>query len=216
MRSLRIIVVNTVMPPEGGQDENAWMQAERARALRIGLLEAGYNIIAVFPVDMHLPDRVAQLQPDMIIIDAESDSRDVLVHVVVATRDAPRLIVLFTEDHATSSMEAAMAAVCLLMWWPVCNRSASSRYWMWRFIVFGWVHETQLLALQSSLRPMMRKFAYASCTLFGRDKVGVLFRAADDYAAPPELTAQIEKNSASPVRRYCATTIPSAAIRVAF
>lgn len=63
----------------------------------------------------------------------------------------------------------------------------------WRFIVFGWVDETQLLALQASLRPMMRKFAYASCTLFGRDKVGVLFRAADDYAAPPELTAQIEK-----------------------
>jgi response regulator NasT len=46
--------------------------------LRIGLLEAGYNIIAVIPADMHLPDRVAQLQPDMIIIDAESDARDVL------------------------------------------------------------------------------------------------------------------------------------------
>lgn len=111
VRSLRIVVVNTVMPPEGDeQDENALMQAERSRALRIGLLEAGYNIIAVFPADMHLPDRVAQLQPDMIIIDAESDSRDVLEHVVMATRDARRPIVLFTEDHATSSMEAAMAA----------------------------------------------------------------------------------------------------------
>lgn len=108
--SLRIIVVNTVMPPEGEQDEHAWMQAKQSRALRIGLLEAGYNIIAVFPADMHLPDRVAQLQPDMIIIDAESDSRDVLEHVVMATRDARRPIVLFTEDHGTSSMEAAMAA----------------------------------------------------------------------------------------------------------
>jgi response regulator NasT len=57
-----------------------------------------------------LPDRVAQLQPDMIIIDAESDARDVLEHVVMATRDAPRPIVLFTEDQAQSSMEAAMAA----------------------------------------------------------------------------------------------------------
>ena len=85
VRSLRIIVVNTVMPPEGEQDENAWMQAERSRALRIGLLEAGYNIIAVFPADMHLPDRVAQLQPDMIIIDADSDSRDVLEHAVSYT-----------------------------------------------------------------------------------------------------------------------------------
>lgn len=110
VRALRIIVVNTVMPPDDEQDETVWAQAERARALRIGLLQAGYNIVAVFPADMHLPDRVAQLQPDMIIVDAESDARDVLEHVVVATRNAPRPIVLFTEDHATASMEAAMAA----------------------------------------------------------------------------------------------------------
>ncbi|HEY6773751.1 MAG TPA: ANTAR domain-containing protein [Oxalicibacterium sp.] len=82
----------------------------RARALRIGLLEAGYNIVAVFPADMHLPDRVSQLQPDMVIIDAESDARDVLEHVVMATHEAPRPIVLFTEDQDRSSMEAAMAA----------------------------------------------------------------------------------------------------------
>lgn len=110
LRSLRIIVVNSVVPPDGEQNDAAWMQAERARALRIGLLEAGYNIIAVFPADMHLPERVAQLQPDMIIIDAESDSRDVLEHVVVATRDARRPIVLFTEDDDQSSMVAAMDA----------------------------------------------------------------------------------------------------------
>ncbi len=110
MRSLRIIVINTVVPPEDELDDGAWAQAERARALRIGLLEAGYNIVAVFPADLHLPDRVAQLQPDMIIIDAESDARDVLEHVVVATRDAPRPIVLFTEDHDKTNMEKAMAA----------------------------------------------------------------------------------------------------------
>ncbi len=110
VRSLRIIVVNTVVPPDGEHDDPAWDQAERARALRIGLLEAGYNIIAVFPADIHLPERVAQLQPDMIIIDAESDARDVLEHVVVATRGARRPIVLFTEDHDTSSMAAAMDA----------------------------------------------------------------------------------------------------------
>jgi response regulator NasT len=111
MRSLRIVVINSVVPPdEGVHDDSAWDQAERARALRIGLLEAGYNIIAAFPADMHLPERVVQLQPDMIIIDAESDARDVLEHVVVATRDAPRPIVLFTEDHDKTNMEKAMAA----------------------------------------------------------------------------------------------------------
>lgn len=107
-RSLRIVIVNTLA--DGDADASALEQDERARALRIGLLEAGYNIVAVFPADMHLPDRIAQLQPDMVIIDAESDARDVLEHVVMATREAPRPIVLFTEDQAKSSMEAAMAA----------------------------------------------------------------------------------------------------------
>jgi len=62
----------------------------------------------------------------------------------------------------------------------------------WRFLVFGWVEQSQVLALQAFLRPYMRRFAYASCTLFGRDQVGVLFRAADDYAAEPALLAEIE------------------------
>ena len=44
-----------------------------------------------------------------------------------------------------------------------------------------------LLKLQAAMRPYMKRFAYASCTLFGRDKVGVLFRAADDYPAEPAL-----------------------------
>jgi response regulator NasT len=109
-RSLRIVVINTVLPPEGEPDQLALEQMERGRALRIGLLQAGYNIIASLPADMYLPDRIAQLQPDMIIVDAESDARDVLEHVVFATRSARRPIVLFTEDRNTSNMEAAMAA----------------------------------------------------------------------------------------------------------
>lgn len=110
MHALRIVVINTIEPPENERTTLALEQAERARALRIGLLQAGYNIVAAFPADMHLPERIAQLQPDMIIIDAESDARDVLEHVVVATREAPRPIVLFTEDHDKSSMQAAMEA----------------------------------------------------------------------------------------------------------
>jgi len=62
----------------------------------------------------------------------------------------------------------------------------------WSMVVFGWIPESQLLSLQAALRPAMRKFAYASCTLFGRDKVGVLFRAADDYAADKKLVDEIE------------------------
>lgn len=63
----------------------------------------------------------------------------------------------------------------------------------WRFLVFGWIDQANALVLQSSLRAYMRRFSYASCTLFGRDKVGVLFRAADDYPAAPELVREIEE-----------------------
>src|SRR5206468_9463843 len=68
------------------------------------------NIVAVLPVDVFLPERLNQIQPDMIIVDAQSQARDTLEHVVMATRDARRPIVLFTEDEDTSHVRAAIAA----------------------------------------------------------------------------------------------------------
>ncbi len=50
----------------------------------------------------------------------------------------------------------------------------------WRFLAFGWVAQEQALALHQSLRARMKDFAFASVTLFGRDKVGVLLRAANE------------------------------------
>jgi response regulator NasT len=107
-RTLRIVVVNTV--PDSGGAALRETQARRGAALRIGLLESGYDIVASLPADIFLPERIAQIQPDMIIIDSESDARDVLEHIVIATRDEPRPIVLFTEDQTASSVNAAIAA----------------------------------------------------------------------------------------------------------
>jgi response regulator NasT len=108
-RTLRIVVVHTV--PGHAADEAALAaQARRNTALRIGLLESGYDIVAMLPADIFLPERIAQIQPDMIIIDSESDARDVLEHIVIATRDEPRPIVLFTDDQTASSMDAAIEA----------------------------------------------------------------------------------------------------------
>jgi response regulator NasT len=107
---LRIVVATTIANPDEQDDAALAAQVRRGNALRIGLLEAGYDLVASLPADMYLPERIAQLQPDLIIIDAESDARDVLEHIVIASRDERRPIVLFTEDEKTSSMEAAMAA----------------------------------------------------------------------------------------------------------
>jgi len=46
-KQLKIIVVNSLVAPDGATAE-AQQQAERARALRINLLEEGYNILAAW------------------------------------------------------------------------------------------------------------------------------------------------------------------------
>lgn len=106
-RQLKIVVVNSLVAPEGA-DQAAQEQAERARALRIGLLESGYNILAALPPDADLARQIAQLQPDVIIVDAQSDAA--LKEVVAATANDRRPIVCFTEDGDKKKMHAAIEA----------------------------------------------------------------------------------------------------------
>ena len=84
--ALRIVVVAPDLAVADPDDEHAVEQAERSRALRIGLLENNFNLVATLPADVFLSERIAQLQPDLIIVDAESEARDALEHVVMATR----------------------------------------------------------------------------------------------------------------------------------
>src|SRR5664279_5013670 len=108
--ALRIVVVVPDLAVEDQADDYAISQAERSRSLRIGLLENGFNLFASLPADVYLTERLAQLQPDMIIVDAESEARDALEHVVMATRDARRPIVMFINDSDTSHVKDAVAA----------------------------------------------------------------------------------------------------------
>ena len=109
-RPLRIVIVAPEVPDRDLSDAQSERELERARSLRIGLLESDHNIVAVLPADPFLTERLAQIVPDMIIVDAESQARDTLEHVVMATRDERRPIVLFTNDDDTSQVGAAIAA----------------------------------------------------------------------------------------------------------
>ena len=109
-KALRIVVVAPDLAIEDQGDDEAIVQAERSRSLRIGLLENGFNLVASLPADVFLTERIAQLQPDLIIVDAESDARDALEHVVIATRDARRPIVMFTNDSDTTHVKDAVPA----------------------------------------------------------------------------------------------------------
>lgn len=108
--AIRIVVIAPDLDLVDPEDAHAKEQFERSRSLRIGLLENGFNLIATLPGDVFLTERLAQLRPDMIIVDAESDARDALEHVVMATRDARRPIVMFTNDQDSNNARAAVAA----------------------------------------------------------------------------------------------------------
>ncbi len=106
-RRLKIVVVNSLVAPDGA-DAVAIEQADRARALRIGLLENGYNILAALPPGDDLEGQIARLQPDLIIVDEQSDAA--IQRVVAATANARRPIVCFTEDDDRQKMHSAIRA----------------------------------------------------------------------------------------------------------
>jgi len=83
---------------------------ERSAVLREGLERAGYEVAAALAAPIELLRAVEQVRPDVIIIDTDSPSRDVLEHVVIISRDEPRPIVMFSSDDAPDTIRDAVRA----------------------------------------------------------------------------------------------------------
>ena len=62
----------------------------------------------------------------------------------------------------------------------------------WRLAVFGYALDGDALALRAALRPLLQSFPFASVTLIGRERPGVLFRAAAAAPAKTTLIARID------------------------
>ena len=62
----------------------------------------------------------------------------------------------------------------------------------WTLLAMAWLPETDALRAQRGLRELMAKFPFASCVPFGRERTGVLFRAAAHEAPEPELISRVE------------------------
>ena len=84
--------------------------AERREILKRGLESAGHCVVAEVQSTVRLPLLVAQLQPDVIIIDTNSPDRDTLEHVCVITQNAPRPIVMFAADGDARTIREAVRA----------------------------------------------------------------------------------------------------------
>ena len=83
---------------------------ERTAVLREGLERAGHEVAAALAAPIELLRAVEEVQPEVIIIDTDSPSRDVLEHVVMISRDEPRPIVMFSSDGAPDTIRDAVRA----------------------------------------------------------------------------------------------------------
>lgn len=83
---------------------------ERAALLKHALQDAGCKIAAHVSASADLPGLVAELKPDLIILDTESPDRDTLENLCIINRDQPRPIVMFTHDDDSDNIRAAIRA----------------------------------------------------------------------------------------------------------
>lgn len=83
---------------------------ERAALLKHALQDAGCKIAGQVSASADLPGLVAELKPDLIILDTESPDRDTLENLCIIRRDQPRPIVMFTHDGDSDKIRAAIRA----------------------------------------------------------------------------------------------------------
>jgi two-component system, response regulator / RNA-binding antiterminator len=94
--SLRVLIVDS--------------SPERAAVLEQALGDSSYQVAGRFTSCVSLHARVAELNPDIIIIDIESPDRDTLENMRHVTRDNPKPIVIFAEQGDTEIIQNAIRA----------------------------------------------------------------------------------------------------------
>jgi response regulator NasT len=83
---------------------------ERALEICEGLTRAGHMVAAVLADAFELHDKVRQLEPDVILINTDSPSRDTLENLAVLDQHMPRPILMFAEDGTDDAIRQAMRA----------------------------------------------------------------------------------------------------------
>ena len=82
----------------------------RAGEICAGLALAGYQVAAILADSENLTAEVEKLQPDVILIDTDSPSRDTLEHLAAMNKDMPRPVVIFTQEDGKEAIREAVKA----------------------------------------------------------------------------------------------------------
>ena len=84
--------------------------AHRVNLIRDELARQGHMVVGVLDSALLIHDCVLRLQPDVVIVDSESPSRDTLEHLATVSASCPRPVVVFSEDAAPTPMQEALKA----------------------------------------------------------------------------------------------------------
>ncbi|WP_406856737.1 ANTAR domain-containing protein [Alsobacter sp. KACC 23698] len=82
----------------------------RRAILAEGLHEAGFSDVIHLEGTDRIMDRIVAAEPDIIVIDLESPSRDVLEQMFQVSRAVPRPVAMFVDQSDTSMINAAIDA----------------------------------------------------------------------------------------------------------
>ena len=84
--------------------------AHRVSLIRDELTRQGHIVVGVLDSAIAIHDCVRSLAPDVVIVDADSPSRDTLEHLATVSATHPRPVVVFAEDASAAPMRQALAA----------------------------------------------------------------------------------------------------------
>ena len=82
----------------------------RASIIEDGLHEAGHDSVQIVTEMAGIAARIAELSPDVVIIDLENPNRDMLEHFFAISRSLQRPIAMFVDKSDPGSIEAAVDA----------------------------------------------------------------------------------------------------------
>lgn len=85
-------------------------EIKRSKSLKQSLIANGFEVIAHVENDFDLHAKCCELQPDIVIIDTDSPSRDTIENICVMSMHDPRPVVMFTHDGDKEQIKLATKA----------------------------------------------------------------------------------------------------------
>jgi len=175
---------------------------------RTGTLGRSFGHVAEPSVQMNPQDMVRRLLKDGDLVHVTSKRGSIIVPVYASAEmgmSQAFIAMHWGEDYlgGVSSTGTPLTGVNALTTSAFCPTSKQPELkhaavkilkaeLSWTLLAMAWLPEDSVLTVRESLKRMMRLFPFASCVPFGRERTGILFRAAAHEAASDEVLIQIE------------------------